>query len=68
MLFFLSPNSKNSTFIMNVPQMLLSLIKFSFTWADCCLCSAVTVTEFSARTVKSLGIKVTIGDLEDNFV
>jgi len=53
---FLSPNSKNNTFITNVPQTLLCLIKFSSTMADYCLFNAVTSNEFSSRTVDSLGI------------
>jgi hypothetical protein len=59
---------KNNTFITNVPQTLLHLIKFSFTVANCFSFNMVTSTEFSSRTVESLGIKVPIGDLEDNFV
>jgi len=50
------------------PQTLLRLIKFSFTLADCFSFNPVKFTEFSSRTVESLGTKVPIGDLEDNFV
>jgi len=67
-IFFLSPNSTNFTVITNVPQTLLHLIKCSLTRADCCSFGAVRFTEFSSGTVKSLGIKVPIGDLEVHFV